>query len=190
MKFLKIFPFLLSLFFLTGCIGNMSSGQTFGQNYPYFITKEPLKIKKIVVPTGTKLIYETGYSKEGEQDKMMSEELLTTIELPAGKTIDWGGVPVTSIDKFFNSEMCGFSVYADFKQLSNDKKTKFSELWQSCNDDLGITVKNIDDWSFNKNNILDIESCGVNYQRYFKENAKQQKFLDNMYSELMKINSK
>ena len=86
--------------------------------------------------------------------------------------------------------MCGFSVYADFKQLSNDKKTKFSELWQNCNEDLGIKVKNIDDWSFNKNNILDIESCGVNYQRYFKENAKQQKFLDNMYSELMKINSK
>ena len=79
---------------------------------------------------------------------------------------------------FFNSEMHGYTVYADFKRLPNTQKNRFNQLWQSCNDSLGITVKNTDDWSFNKENIADIESCSVNYQRYFKNNPKQQYFLD------------
>lgn len=191
MKFFKLTTFLFGLLFLTGCIPNMNpTGGNSSPNYPYFVTTQPLVVKKILVPTGTKLIYEKHLLKEGAQDKLMIEEKLDSIELPIDKTIDWGSIPVTSIRKFFNSEMRGFSVYADFKQLGNDKKTKFSELWQSCSNDLGIAVKNIDDWSFNTKNISDVQSCSVNYQRYFKEIASQQKFLDSMYAELMKIGSK
>jgi hypothetical protein len=191
MKFFKFSFFLLGLFFLTGCIGNMNpTGGNSAPNYPYFITTKPWMVKKILVPKGTTLIYEEHFFKEGKQDRMMSEEKLKTIDLPSGETIDWGGVPVTSITKFFNSEMCGFRVYANFNQLSNDKRTKFSELWQSCSNDLGITVKDIDDWSFNTKNISDVESCSVLYQRYFKEDASQQNFLDDIHTELMKIDSK
>jgi hypothetical protein len=86
--------------------------------------------------------------------------------------------------------MCGYTVTADFSKLSEDQKTKFSELWQSCNDGLGITIKNTDDWSFNKENIADVESCSVIYQRYFKDDSRQQSFLNEMYAELQKINSK
>ncbi len=86
--------------------------------------------------------------------------------------------------------MHGYSVYADFSKLSEDKKTKFYKLWESCSDNLGITIKNEDDWSFNKNNIADIENCSVLYQRYFKADKGQQDFLDKMLSELRKINSK
>jgi len=93
------------------------------------------------------------------------------------------------IAKFFNSEMKGFSVYASFDQLAENNKTQFSRQWQSCDDDLGITVKDTTDWSFNKANIADVESCSVLYQRYFKDNPQQQKFLDSLYTELMKIAS-
>ncbi|SHF41750.1 hypothetical protein [Pedobacter caeni] len=191
MKFSKLFSFLLCLFSLTGCIGSMNpTGGNSAPNYPYFITTEPLIVKKILVPKGTKLTYEGQFFKEGEQDKMMSEGKLNTIDLPTGETIDWGGVPVTSIAKFFNSEMRGFTVYADFDVLAKDKKTKFSELWQSCSNDIGIIVRNIDDWSFNTKNISDVDDCSVLYQRYFKEDSSQQAFLDNIYAELMKIGSK
>ena len=82
--------------------------------------------------------------------------------------------------------MKGFSVYADFQKLN--KKTRFADLWESCNDNLGITVEDTEDWSFNKKNILNVESCGVNYQRYFEEDENQQRFLDDLYNELKTIN--
>jgi hypothetical protein len=192
MPLFKLFTILFGLLLLNGCIGNMNpTGGNSNPNYPYFITKKPLVIKKILVPIDTKLVYESEFFKEGLQNQMMSEEKLTRIELlPIGKTIDWGGVPIISISKFFNTEMCGFSVYADFNQLSKNTRTKFSSLWESCSSDLDIKVKNINDWSFNKQNISDIEGCSVIYQRYFKNDVNQQKFLDELYSELMKISSK
>jgi hypothetical protein len=167
-------------------MGNPTGGR--GPDFPYFITTGSTVVKKIVIPKGTKLTYEEHFFKEGQQNKIMNEKELTSIELPEGKTIDWGGVPVRMIVKFFNSEMQRFSVYADFNKLSNNKKTKFSELWESCDDVLGITVKDIDDWSFNISNIADVESCSVNNQRYFGEDVKQQQFLDELYNELKNVN--
>jgi hypothetical protein len=159
-------------------------------DYPYFITTKPLLVKKVAVPKGTKLVYEEQFFKKGEQSKIMSEEKLTDIELPAAQPIMWGGVPVTAIRRFFNTEMRGYSVYADFERLTNDKKTGFSQLWQSCSSDLGVLVKNADDWSFNTQNIADIDDCSVTYQRYFKEDTAQQQFLNSLYSELVKVGSK
>ncbi len=179
--------FTIGYFVLLGLSGMGSPTGGRGPNYPYFITLEPTTIKNILVPKGTKLTYEEQFFKEGQQDKIMNEEKLTSIELPEGKTIDWGNVPVFMILKFFNSEMRGYTVYADFNQLSNDKKTKFPELWQSADNELGIDVKNIGDWSFNKQNITDVESCGVNNQRYFKEDKSQQQFLDSLMKELLNI---
>jgi hypothetical protein len=190
MKFLRPFSSLFALI-VTGCVMNMSpTGGNSAPDYPYFVTTEPLIVKKVPVPTGTKLVYEEQFFKEGKQDHKLKEEKLTTIEFPEGKELIWGGVPIKSIYKFFNSEMRGYTVTADFSKLSEDQKTKFSELWQSCNDGLGITIKNTDDWSFNKENIADVESCSVIYQRYFKDDSRQQSFLNEMYAELQKINSK
>lgn len=86
--------------------------------------------------------------------------------------------------------MRGFSVYPDFDKLSDAKRTKFSQLWKSCNDNLGITVKNTDDWCFNTKNISDVDDCIVLYQRYFKNDKKQQNFLNEIYAELLKVGSK
>lgn len=190
MKLLKSLISLLGLI-LAGCVGNMNpTGGNSAPNYPYFVTTELVTVKKILVPKGTTLVYEERLFLEGKQEKMMSEQRLITIKLPAGQTLNWGGVPVTSIDKFFNSEMRGYTVNADFTKLSEDKKTKFSKMWQSCSDGLGISIKNTDDWSFNTNNIADVQSCSVLYQRYFKDDSNQQQFLDNMLAELRKNVSK
>ena len=179
----------LSLF-LNGCVGNMNpTGGNSNPNYPYYTTQQVMVVKKIVVPAGTTLTYEKYRGKEGQQEHLLAEDKLTEIQLPKGQTLDWGGVPVTMIAKFFNSEMKGFSVYASFDQLAENNKTQFSRQWQSCDDDLGITVTDTTDWSFNKANIADVESCSVLYQRYFKDNPQQQKFLDSLYTELMKIAS-
>lgn len=169
-----------------GSMGNPTGGR--GPDYPYFITTEPITVKKIALPKGTKLTYEEQFFKKGQQDKLLNENKLTKIELPEGETIDWGGVPVFMIVKFFNPEMQGYSVYADFNQLNDGKKTKFSQLWQSCNNDLGVLIENTGDWTFNIKNIRNISDCGVNYQRYFKEDKEQQQLLDELYNELKKVN--
>lgn len=89
--------------------------------------------------------------------------------------------------KFFNPEMNGFTVYPDFSKLDTLNKNEFIEIWKNCSGDIGIDVKNIDDWSFNKENITDISSCGNHYQRFFKNNLEQQKFLDVFYLALQKV---
>ena len=163
-------------------MGNPTGGR--GPDYPYFVTTQPTIVKHLLVPKDTKLTYEEHLYKEGQQNKIMPEDKLTSINLPEGKTIDWNGVPVKYIVKFFNTEMRGFTLYADFSQQQENKKTKFSELWASETDELSVDVSDISDWSFNKSNITDVESCGVNKQRYFKDDKEQQNFLDNLYKEL------
>ena len=185
MKFAKL-PLLFAAL-LTGCVGNMNpTGGNSTPDYPYFTTTAPLVIKKISVPIGTRLVYKEDFWKKGEQKKMLSENQLTDIRLPEGKTINWGGIPVTWISQFFNSEMRGYSVYADFSKIDSNQTSRFIEMWQSCADNIGITIKNTDDWSFNPDNIVDVESCSVNYQRYFKDDKRQQDFLDEMYTEMLK----
>ncbi len=154
---------------------------------PFFITTQQIVVKNIPLPEGTKIIYKKRYFWEKhEQKDPLNEKDITAISFREGTTINWGGVPITSIVRFYNSEMKGFSVYADFQKLN--KKTRFADLWESCNDNLGITVEDTEDWSFNKKNILNVESCGVNYQRHFKEDENQQRFLDDLYNELKTIN--
>jgi uncharacterized protein YfcZ (UPF0381/DUF406 family) len=59
-------------------------------------------------------------------------------------------------------------------------------MWQSCGGELGVLVKNTDDWTFNTKNIADISDCSVTYQRFFKEDVQQQRFLDKLVSEIKK----
>ncbi|WP_228420071.1 hypothetical protein [Chryseobacterium camelliae] len=155
-------------------------------DYPYFMTTGPLTVKNLKLPKGTKLTYEEQLFRKGQQDRIMDEKKLIVIELPKGKTIDWGGVPVYMIMKFSNPEMKGYSVSPDFGQLRDEKKTRFSEMWQSCEGELGVLVKNPDDWSFNVKNIADISDCSVIYQRFFKDDVQQQSFLDQLLGEMKK----
>ena len=172
---------------LGACVGNMNpTGGNHRPDYPYYITTQPMIVKKIAIPIGTKLEYEEQHFKSGQQDSLLNEKKLIQISFPKDHSINWAGVPIGSINKYFNSEMKGFSVDARFDQLPSNKQTRFSQLWQACDDDLGIRVKDTDDWSFNLNNIADIDSCSVNYQRYFKDNVQQQRYLNLLYQEMQK----
>ena len=172
---------------LGACVGNMNpTGGNHRPDYPYYITTQPMIVKKIAIPIGTKLEYEEQHFKSGQQDSLLNEKKLIQISFPKDHSINWAGVPIGYINKYFNSEMKGFSVDGRFDQLPSNKQTRFSQLWQACNDDLGIRVKNTDDWSFNLNNITDIDSCSVNYQRYFKDNVQQQRYLNLLYQEMQK----
>ncbi|WP_146035267.1 hypothetical protein [Formosa algae] len=155
---------------------------------PFYITKAPIIIKHLNIPKGTTIRYKQRYFwQKMEQDKLLKEADITELSFEKGNYINWGGVPITSIYKFFNTDMTGYTVNADFSALAADQETPFSKQWQSCSNSLSITVKDVNDWSCNKNNIADIESCSVSYQRYFSEDANQQMFLDQLYIELMKI---
>ena len=158
---------------------------------PFFRTTKPLIVHNILLPEKTKITYKKRYSWEKyEQKKPLKNKNITQISFDEGVTIEWGGVPITKIIKYFNPEMIGYTVYADFNSLNKNKETEFSNLWKGCDNSLGIAVKNPDDWSFAKDNIVDVDSCSVVYQRYFKEDIEQQLFLDKLYSELMKLDIK
>ena len=172
---------------LGACVGNMNpTGGNGRPDYPYYTTTQPMIVKKINVPIGTKLEYEEQHFKSDQKDSLLNEKKLIRISFPEDQSMNWAGVPIGFIHKYFNSEMKGFSVYARFNQLPSNKQTRFSQLWQKCSDDLGIRVKNTDDWTFNLNNIADIDSCSVNYQRYFKDNVQQQHYLDQLYQKMKK----
>jgi len=177
------------LIILDGLSGMGNPNGSRAPDYPYFITTEPLTIRNLNLPKGTKLTYEESFFKEGQQDRIMSEKNLTTIELPKGKPVIWGGVPVYMFLKFFNTEMKGYTVSADFEKLPKNHRTKFSQIWQNCGGELSVLVNNTEDWSFNTTNIADISSCSVIYQRFFKEDEEQQRFLDTLLKEL-KTNGK
>lgn len=149
----------------------------------YFQSTEPTVVKGISVPIGAKIVYGNSHRK-GSLGRPMSEDKITALEFPAGKPLRWGGVPVTSIRKFYNTDMRGFTVEADFDRPASGNMNRFAQLWRSSgSDDLGVDIINPADWSFNPRNISDVESCG-SYQRYFKDDAKQQRFLDALYAAL------
>lgn len=76
---------------LAGCVGNMNpTGGNSRPNYPYYVTQQPMLVKKIHVPAGTTLVYKEQYFKQGKQPQIMSENKLTDIRLPIGQSIDWG----------------------------------------------------------------------------------------------------
>jgi len=185
MKLLKSFFVILFISCLVACNFTLNPNGP-RPNNPYFITTEQITIKGVVIPEGTKLKYEKHFLKKGEQGSIMNEKYLTGFELPKNKTLNWGGVPITAIHKFYNEDMSGYSVYANF-EVAPGSKTIFYEKWKAEGCDLGITVKNRDNWSFDTSNILDVESCSVLYQRYFKDDKKQQDFLDAMYVSLKEV---
>lgn len=179
----------LASFSLVGCVGSMNpTGGNYKPDYPYFITTKPMIVKKIPVPVGTRLTYEETMLRKGKQEKLLSEDKLTDISFPDNYRLNWGGVPVSRISQFFNTEMVGYSVMADFSKLPSSQQSPFAKLWKNCSDDLGITIKSRKDWSFNQDNIVDVESCSVIYQRYFKKDAAQQRYLDQLYSEMKIVN--
>ncbi|MBE2895244.1 hypothetical protein [Spirabiliibacterium falconis] len=144
---------------------------------PSYTTNAPMTVKGISLPIGSVIYYDQELSSPKVLSKPMAEKRIDYIKFPKGSDVRWAGVPIVMLDRFFNSEMRGFSVHPDWERFKQPRNT-FEKMWHKCADDLGILVKSLDDWSFNRNNIEDISSCSVVYQRGV--DARGELFLDAM----------
>ncbi len=210
---------LICLFCYLYILGLASMWSLNTDDRPYFITTEPMEVKNIKLPIGTKIIYEKKWSlfrKKSEQEKPLNEEDVETISMHSQhdhidflktkedfpvdsiglyKYIEWARVPVRSI--YLSADKKHLVISPDFRKMSAYKKTKFSQIWQNCDKyakpfgELYINLKNINDWSFNKENIIDIYSCsdqtrgetiGIQYHN--------DKILDTLYQAMLEVKIK
>lgn len=77
---------------LGACVGNMNpTGGNGRTDYPYYITTQPMIVKKINVPIGTKLEYEEQLFKSGQQDSLLNEKKTHQDFLPSRSIneLDW-----------------------------------------------------------------------------------------------------
>lgn len=191
----KVTAYVTTLSFITGTIIFFPLGGCrsliFGKNgtvhNPYYVVAQPALVKKLLVPAGAKISYETSfYRKDGEIDRESDENYVVSIEMPAGDTIEWAGVPVREISRFPDPRIKGLIIYPDFKKIENTNKSELIRLWGHCDDTLAVefNASPSNDWSFHPENIKDVRSCSVLYQRFFKDNEEQQRFLDKLVFEL------
>ncbi|WP_426454671.1 hypothetical protein ACPF64_16800 [Acinetobacter sp. KB005] len=141
---------------IAGCNGTDPS--------PYYTTTASNQVRGIPVPAQTKLTYKSQhFRQEFQQIHALKEKNLTAIALPENTAIVWGGMPVDMFIQFYNPEMKGFSVYPA-KGFKTELSNEFLRLWESCESDLNINLKDPNDWSFNPKN-MEITGCGVVFQK-------------------------
>lgn len=72
---LKMIFCIVTLLNLGACVGNMNpTGGNSRPDYPYYVTTQPIIVKKIPIPVGTKLEYEEQYFKSGQQNSLLNEK--------------------------------------------------------------------------------------------------------------------
>ena len=160
----------LSSINLTACIGCYNPTGCTADTSPYYITQSTTYIRGITVPPQTKLTYKAqNFSQKNQQTKPLNERDLTDIVLPTNTAIVWGGMPSAKFIRFFNSEMKGFTVYPA-QGFNQNSSSEFLKLWQSCDSDLSITLKDPHNWTFDPSN-MEIRGCGVNIQKRSQYNT-------------------
>ncbi len=181
---------------------------------PYFITTKPMIVKNIKLPIGTEIRYTKKWfwqdyilkeplnEEDVESISLHSQHdyidfLKTKKDVPVDsigsyKYIEWAGVPVRSI--YLSANKKHLVISPDFRKMSEDKKTKFSQIWQNCDKyakpfgELYISLKNINDWSFNKENILDIYSCSSQTRgETIGAQYHNDKILDTLYQAMLEV---
>ena len=168
---------------LAGCNGSDRS--------PYYITSVSKQVRGISIPPQTKLTYRSQYFRqEFQQTQALKEQNLTGIRLAEDAAILWGGMPVNIFIQFSNPKIQGVSFYPAIG-FKSEPSNAFLRLWKSCESDLGIYLKNPNDWSFNPTN-MQITSCGRFRQKsqYTEEGFDQDqadKFLWNINQALQQL---
>ena len=168
---------------------------TFGySNYPtpdykYYIVKEPVVVKNLQLPVGTRIVYfNTSLFGDSESSRPLREKNIYQIFFPDDKPLIWGGVPVSLIERFFNRDMKGFTVYPELgNSLESDKnksklmeKNEFLKLWFMWAKNMDVHIKNEKDWSFNPDNMVlggEADARYIDYGnlKYFPdENSKEE----------------
>ncbi len=209
---------LICLFCYLYVLGLASMWSLNTDDRPYFITTKPMVVKNIKLPIGTEIRYtKKWFWQDYKQEEPLNEEDIEDIsmhsqhqyidyqrfvgDIPvdsigAYKYIEWAGVPAVYIGLSINKKYLVIS--PDFRKIKRNKKTKFSQLWQNCDryampyGKLYIKLRNINDWSFNKENILYIYSCS-NQVRYGSSSILEQhndKFLNTLYQAMLEVKIK
>lgn len=167
-------------------------------DYKYYIVKEPMVVKNLELPVGTRIVYfNTSLFGDSESSRPLKEKNIYQIFFPDDKPLIWGGMPVALIERFFNRDMKGFTVYPalgnSFESEKNKnklmEKSKFLKLWFMWTEQMHVDIKNEKDWSFNPDNMVlggeaKISYLDYNNWKYF-ENGDIDK---NMEEHLKKLN--
>ena len=164
-------------------------------NYKYYIVKEPMVVKNLQLPIGTRIVYfNTSLFGDSESSRPLREKNIYQIFFPDDNPLIWGGVPVTLIERFFNRDMKGFTVYPELgNSLESDEnkhklmeKNEFLKLWFMWTKNMDVNIKNENDWSFNPDNMVlggEADSRYIDYGNLEYFNGK-----DSMIEHLRKLN--
>ena len=170
---------------------------TFGySNYPtpdykYYIVKEPMVVKNLQLPIGTRIVYfNTSLFGDSESSRPLREKNIYQIFFPDDNPLIWGGVPVTLIERFFNRDMKGFTVYPELgNSLESDEnkhklmeKNEFLKLWFMWAKNMDVHIKDEKDWSFNPDNMVlggkaDARDIDYGNLKYFPDESSMEEHL-------------
>ena len=103
-------------------------------------------------------------------------------------------MPVALIERFFNRDMKGFTVYPELGSLFEKEKIKskliekseFIKLWFMWAENIDVNIKDEKDWSFNPDNMVlggEADSRYIDYGNLEYFNGK-----DSMEEHLRKLN--
>lgn len=150
-------------------------------DYRYYIVKEPMIVKNLQLPVGTRIVYfNTSLFGDRESSRPLREKNIYQIFFPDDNPLIWGGVSVTLIERFFNRDMKGFTVYPELgNSLESDenkrklmKKNEFLKLWFMRTANMHVDIKDEKDWSFNPDNMVlggkaDVRDIDYDNLKYF-----------------------
>ena len=104
-------------------------------DYKYYIVKEPMVVKNLELPVGTRIVYfNTSLFGDRESSRPLREKNIYQIFFPDDNPLIWGGVSVTLIERFFNRDMKGFTVYPELGnslQSDENKRKLMKKKWVS-----------------------------------------------------------
>ena len=178
---MKKYLFLIVLLFTV--LSSFSYSNYSLPDYKYYIVKEPMVVKNLELPVGTRIVYfNTSLFGDSESSRPLKEKNIYQIFFPDDKPLIWGGVPVSLIERFFNRDMKGFTVYPELgNSLKSDEnkhklmeKNEFLKLWFMWAKNMDVHIKDEKDWSFNPDNMVlggEADSRYIDYDnlKYFSD---------------------
>lgn len=142
--------------------------------YYYYITKEPMVIKNILVPAGSTITYNkrAKFGKD-ELQKPLSEKKIDEIEFK--EPIIWAGLKISRIKTHVNHKIESIIFYFSYKDLIEKEKelkesSPFLKYWIEKEEEgsFALQIKDKSDWSFNPDNLTIIDLGWVYYDDYIE----------------------
>lgn len=151
----------------------------------YHVIQEPMVIKGLSLPKGTKVTYEVDFINHGLQDSPLSTDKIRSLRLPKGKALNWAGIPVDWVTKnSYANKTVGYTIFLAF-DVPHTSQSRLSTLWKKkrCYR-MSVNTKNGDDWSFDMNNIVSIHDC---YPMFDGLPVKDEKYMQELFSAMKEL---